>query len=685
MTLSRFVIMRKTKTNFIKFFGILSLMLTVQLTTETEIFGQRTDLPSLGAQVFIEPGQSPEMIDSWFECLEKNHMDYARIRMFGTHVQDAAGNWDFSLYDQAFESAAKHGIKLFVTLFPKTDELTDVGGFKFPRSEKHLEEVGEYIDAVVEHFKDKEAMFAWVLQNEPGTGSMNAPKTELSTKLKEEWMAEHQPAHRDGYLKADFSEQDFLVWYNVWYLKWISERVQQKDSRHYRHINPHQIMELLPEYDFAALEKILTSLGASMHLSWHFSYFEQQEFPMAISLMADIIRGNALGNPFWITELQGGNVTASGYRVLCPTGNEVAQWLWSGIGSGAEGIVFWTLNQRAAVSEAGEWGLLNFQNGQSDRLQAASDVAKAVKDNESVMKEAKPYLSDISILYNTQSLWIQKWNHNTVKDTENDGRSKGAVMKSVAAAYDAISAWGVNPQVADMKFYDWSKAEGRAIVLPNIISIPSEYYDKIRSFVKNGGRIVVTGLTGYYDENMKCSFMGHFPLADVFGAECSEIKAGDKYFALPKFRGATLDAHLWRGVLAPAGGKAELESNNEVYAVRNRYGKGEVLWFPSMIDLGNWHRNEKALSEFYGKELMDQIACAPVYLEKPVSGLTLRTMTSGDNMVVIAINKNTKPVHYKIKGGFHPAGVIFDNMTGQGMKGKMKLLPEECTVSVWTK
>jgi len=664
-----------------------AILLFCLLAVQDYSFGQRTDFPSIGAQVFIEPGQSPQLIDSWFECLEKHQMHYARIRLFGSHIQKEDGSWDFSIYDLAFNSARKHGIKLFVTLFPKTDELKDVGGFKFPESEKQLEEVGKYIDAVVSHFKNNKALYAWVLQNEPGTGSMSAKKNELSSKVRQEWMKLHPVQPRDGYLKADFSEQEFLKYYTIWYLNWISERIQKIDNAHYRHVNPHQILDLLPEYDFAQLEKILTSLGASMHLSWHFSWFRREEFPMGISLMADIIRGSALGNPFWITELQGGNVTASGNRVLCPSGNEISQWLWTGIGAGAEGIIFWTLNQRAAVSEAGEWGLLNFQNKPSERFEAASNVAKAINANADIMAVAKPARSDISILYNSRSLWIQKYNAGVIEDRENEGRGKSAVMKSVAAAYQAIASWGLNPEVGDMEFYDWNNADGRTVVLPHIICIPTEYYGKIRGFVKNGGRIIATGLTGYYDETMKCAFMGHFPLEDVFGAECSEVKASDKYFALPVYKGITLDSHLWYSSLAPTVGKAELEYGKEVYAVRNNYGKGEVLWFPAMVDLGNWHRNEKALSEFYGRELYCRMSKAPLHLSQPQDGVTLRTMLASDALVVIAINKNNRPIEVDVESEYIFDHIIYDNISKASCpsKGKIHLEPEECKVSLWKK
>lgn len=663
------------------------ITLFVLFLAQSPMPAQRTELPSIGAQVFVEPGQSARQIDGWFATLERNDLKFARIRMFGSHVCKENGEFDFSLYDTAFDAAARHGIKLFVTLFPTTDELSDVGGFKFPKNDAHLEEVGVYIDHVVGHFKDHEAMYAWVLQNEPGTGSLAAPKTELSAKIRKQWREANPPEPRNGYLKADMSDQEFLVYYTLWYLDWISQRIQQQDTVHYRHINPHQILEILPEYDFAALEKVLTSLGASMHLSWHFSYFEREEFPVGISLMADIIRGSALSNPFWITELQGGNVTASGYRVLCPRKDEVTQWLWTGIGAGAQGIIFWTLNQRMAVSEAGEWGLLDFLDGESDRLIAAREVAQAVDANADIFSKASPETSAVSILYNSQSLWMQKKTAAAIKDDVNEGRSKGAIMKSVAGAYDAIAAWGITPDVRDMKFYDWEQAEGKTVILPNIICIPSEYYDKIRSFVSRGGRLIVTGLSGYYNENMACAFMGGFPLADVFGAQMMEVKAEDSYFPLPAYNGITLDSHLWRGCLKTESAAAMLKFGDDVCACRNSYGKGEVIWMPELIELGNWHRNEQQLSLFYGKLLEREIASAAISFKKPSCGVVVRTMTTEDKIITIICNPSQESRLVVTNNNCKYSHTIFDNKRAKADQGRgyINLLGGECAVIAWNK
>lgn len=639
--------------------------------------------PSFGAQVFIEPGQTPEQIDGWFRILRDSGFEYARIRMFGSHMQRSDGKWDFSLYDAAFSSAEKYGIRLFATLFPTTDELNDVGGFKFPKTEKQLSDVGEYIDNVVGHFKDSPALDTWVLQNEPGTGSLKVNETELSRKKRQEWeSSQKKEGRRSAYLSADFSDQEFLVSYTEWYLRWISDRVLTTDSKHGRHINPHQILETIQEYDFPKYGEFITSFGSSMHFSWHFDIFERKDYPLGVSMMTDIIANNAGGKPYWITEFQGGAVTASGKTVLCPTADEVTQCLWTGVGAGIEGLMFWTLNQRKAVREAGEWGLLDFQGRPSVRLAAASEVAGIIASNKELFDGIEPLKSNITILYNNESLWMQKINASFQKDEDNPGRSKTAVMQSMAAAYSAICSLGVVPQICSTEFYDWSNPKGKVIVLPNIICVPSVLRSNLLSFVRDGGKVIATGLTGYYDEYMRCSFMGDWDLGEAFGAGISEFAVTDRYAPLPEFNGIRLDTHLWKGILIPETAAPFLKDGDMAIASFNKYGKGSVMWFPSMIDLGCRCRKEYELAAFYAEVLSSDIV-APVSFVKPSPGIYLRTMKSGGKYIGIVINKRNETVKTAFKSGLSHPEVIFASHGGSVKNSKIIIHPEETLVCVW--
>jgi beta-galactosidase len=64
-------------------------------------------VPMIGAEVFIEPGQTPDEIDIWFKRLKEAGMTLTRIRMFERYMHTPDGKLDFSLFDEAYKAAEK--------------------------------------------------------------------------------------------------------------------------------------------------------------------------------------------------------------------------------------------------------------------------------------------------------------------------------------------------------------------------------------------------------------------------------------------------------------------------------------------------------------------------------------------------------------------------------------------------
>jgi len=123
--------------------------------------------PYVGAEIYTQPGQTREDLEGWFRTLKDSDMPYCRLRLDEVHMHKPDGQWDFKLYDAAFELADKYGIKIFADLYPK--EVGDWRLTKFPQSKANLQEWAEYIKQVVTRFQNHPSLYAWVLQNEPGS------------------------------------------------------------------------------------------------------------------------------------------------------------------------------------------------------------------------------------------------------------------------------------------------------------------------------------------------------------------------------------------------------------------------------------------------------------------------------------------------------------------------------------
>jgi beta-galactosidase len=643
-------------------------------------------LPFIGAQVFIEPGQTPEEIDTWFRTLKENHFTVCRIRMFESYMRKADGTWDFTLFDHAFRSAEKHGIKVFGTIFPYTEK-TDIGGFKFPRDEAHLQSIALFIKELVTHFNQFKSLYGWVLINEPGVGG-KIPWTDFTKNKFAEWKRKNpQKEFTDkGFpILMDLTDQAFLLDYNTWFLNWISSEIKKYDPKHELHVNNHQMFQNCAEYNFPEWQKFLTSLGGSAHASWHFGYFTRQQYALAMAANSEIVRSGAGQLPWLMTELQGGNNTYSGGTPMCPTKEEVAQWLWIITATEGKGSIFWSLNPRSSGIEAGEWALLDFQNKPSDRMTEAAKIAQTLEQNSVLFSEAKTVESGINILYIRQSLWAEsKMADGSTQNCE--ARKVGGVMKSALGYFEALSEMGINANFKAFEEFDFGKADykGTTIILAHQISVPDKYAPLLENFVKKGGKLIVDGLTAYFDENLHNTMKTGFAFENLLGGNISEFKLVDNLFDV-KWNDYSIPAHLWRGTIAVKSGEVVCKANQEIIAVRNKIGSGEVLWIPSLVGLGGRLAGDYApLIRLLNSEAVKN-SSVPVRFKSAQKNMLMKTIRSSSSLITVIVNKSEKAQQVALDfGAQKPVGkIIYANLQGKVAQQTVTISPEETLVVEW--
>ena len=661
-------------------------MLLFIFAAKTQAQTGNTSVPFVGAEVFIEPGQTAGEIDTWFKTLKEQHFSVCRIRMFEAYMKKSDGTWDFSLFDHAFIAAEKYGIKVFANPFYFTEK-TDIGGFKYPRDEEHLQSMALFLKEMTLHFSKFSSLAGYVLINEPGGGTL--PNTDFTKKNFDDWAKTHlrKEFTEKGYpVLMDLYEQEFQKDYGTWFLKWIAGEIAKHDNKHEIHVNNHQMFQNCAEYDFPEWRKFLTTLGGSAHASWHFGYFNRRQYAVAMSANSEMVRSGAGPLPWWMTEMQGGNNTYSGGSPMCPTREEIAQWIWIVTATEGKGSMFWCLNPRSSGIEAGEWAMLDFQNKPSDRMIAASQVAETIQKNATLFANTKEIDSGISILYVRESLWAEsKMAGGSTQKYE--ARDKGGVMKSCLGYFEAFSEMGINVNLKEFKEFDFSKADykGQSIILSHQISMPDAYAEKLENFVAKGGKLLVDGLTGFFDENLHNTMKTGFAFEKLFGGNISEFKMVNNLFP-SNINGCNLPTHLWRGYIVPSTGKSVAATDGHPIAVRNQVGKGEVVWIPSLLGLGSRIKNDyTALTTFLDKELKSSIGNNPARFETTQGNVLMKSMQSGKSLVTIIVNKSAQEKKI-ILSLSHPElvpKILYSNLGGE-VAGKVLLIkPEETMVIVW--
>ncbi len=665
---------------------ILAFFLIIFISLASSAQRSMSDLPVFGAQIFIEPGQTPEDIDTWFRVLKENGMKTTRIRMFESYMHKPGDTWDFSLFDLAFRAAEKYDIKVYGTIFPYTEK-TDIGGFKFPRDEAHLQSIATFIEKLITHFSQFKSLYGWVLINEPGV-SGSIPWTDFSKTKYQEWLKQNPPKDfvDNGYpILVELTDQRFLLDYNTWYLNWLATEIRKYDTQHVLHVNNHAMFQNCAEYNFPEWRKFLTTLGGSAHASWHFGYFKREQYALAMSANSEIVRSGAGELPWIMTEIQGGNNTYSGGAPFCPTKNEIAQWMWITLGTQGKGGIFWSLNPRSSGIEAGEWAMIDFQDQPSDRLKAASEVIKVVDSNAELFSNAREFDSGINILYVRQSLWAEK--KMAMPSQQNyEARLAGGVMKSALGYFEAISEMGVNCNLKEFGEFDFSKDDytGTTIILAHQIAVPSAYTQKLEDFVSRGGKLIVDGLTAFFDDNLHNTMKTGFPFARLFGGNISEFKAVDNLFEV-KVGQISLPAHLWQGYIRNTTGRPIATEDGETVAVLNQFGKGETVWIPSLLGMGARLGGTEKLAQFLANELKFNFSKTPYSFTGQQKAVLMKTLQSGNSFVTVIANKSNEPkrVLLNLTDKTRKPFVLFADKKGTVSGQSVTVSPEETLVIEW--
>ena len=116
----------------------------------------------------------------------------------------------------------------------------------------------------------------------------------------------------------------------------------------------------------------MDGIGCSSFPTWF--HFSDADLAMRI----ECVRSAARGKRVWLSELQGGRARA---RIRKPRSCAAAsqqRWIWTGISSGADTILFWCWRDEVFGSESSGFGLIGSDGLAEPRLAAMRKTARVL-------------------------------------------------------------------------------------------------------------------------------------------------------------------------------------------------------------------------------------------------------------------------------------------------------------------
>ena len=586
-------------------------------------------LPQVGAQVWLEPDFTAQQIDEWFAILAQNNMPVTRLFIMWNKVETAPGVYDWAMYDHAFAAAQKHGVGIVGTVManfgpPHRGYYFSAQGGAIPKTWDQLNASKAFIKECVQRYRHHPALDTWMLMNEPGQLHTPDPlamerfrgwlrikyKDDLQS-LNKAWLTAYPSFDSVQYSKnwegGGFTWPVSFVDYNAfwrghlqWYLNWVALQIREHDPRTPLHVNPHALLDITSRYSLPEWRGFLNSLGASIHPVWHFNSLKREEYATGISFVADMVNGASEPNPFWITELQGGHNIYSAPEPIRSSQDELARWLWTSVGTGADRTIFWCLNPRSKGGEAAEWSMLTFQNKPSPRLEKAAEITGIIKANAQLFKDAKPLQQDIVILLSQETMWLQE------RQGKTDGPpARGPMAHKFEALgfYKALKSAGYHPRVKFIQDLDIEALPPKSvIILPHATALTDDNIAMLEKVTAKGNKLIISGLSGMFDEEEGTRLFGNVhSLANLIGAKTSEIVTVDNLAAAD---GITMPTSTFAQQLTD-GKNFTAFVNGMPVGQRNAFGSGEVSSLLTMAGTGAWFDGAVPLATWLRKELTD--------------------------------------------------------------------------------
>lgn len=670
----------------------------------------------VGAEVWIEPGQTDAEVDMWFKRMAENKMHSARIFLMWNYLETAPGEYDFTIADRAFDAAKKYGIEIEATLFC-THAPAFYGKQYEYRTQRHTllwtrdiqAKSAKFIEACVVRYRNHPSLGSWWILNEARGFSATSA---LAAEFTQEWLTKKygkiealNEAWRTAYKSFDevrYSDEwvankafyatgasydwcdiqrDFLT-YNF---RWIGEQIRKHDNTHPVTTNPADFFFSADKYDLAEYRNILDIFGASMHASWQLRAMNRDQYGYAVTGICEILRSHAPNNRFWVSEMQGGNNIFSGQTPICPDRNDLAQWVWSSIGTGARKVIYWSTNYRRQSGEAGEWGVFGFKGEDTDRSLVTKEINEVLEKNDAFFAESKPELSNVTIILSPETqrmLRHIRTNYVGVREWDIMAQTRTSFMW-----YEALLELGHQPQMCYMSDYEWEKrGEGDVVIIANAAAMPSTEISRIEAFVERGGKVIVEGLTGFYDENAVFTSLTKFGLEKLVGGVFEDIRMRELplHFDINGTNG--VQGHAWHPIVRATASTAKVVGTGAEgnVALHNKLGKGEVWWLAPSISMSCAARNNSAdLAKVCSTLLSEELAEQPFRFAGYSDGAIMRVLRSGNEYITVLTNNKRTPCALKVVA---PKGLTATPIFGTAKfskSGKVTLGDRETLVLHW--
>lgn len=389
--------------------------------------------------------------------------------------------------------------------------------------------------------------------------------------------------------------------------------------------------------------------------------------PYFVAMKHDIMRGLKGGQSFVLTEQSPNQQNWQPYNKLKRPG-EVRMLSYQAMAHGADTCLFFQMRQSIAGQEKFHGAIISHAGHEHTRVFRESEELghELAAIGDAFLEGRTP--ARVAMLMDWNSWWALELTSGPSKDMD--------YLKTFSRYYHAFHRRNipvdiVNPSDRELTGYD-------LVVAPMLYMTKEGVGEKITEFVRQGGTLVTTVMSGLVDENDRCIF-GEYPgkLRDVLGIWVEEVDA-----LRPDERNRILMNGAMPGMadsyecsflcdlLHTRSAEALATYENDFYAgmpvvTRNHFGMGKAYYIGTEPD-------DAFLNDFMGRICEDIGLTAPFAAAENVE-VTRRVNGKGTTIFVLNHNQDAAWVDFG-------ASRLTRLTTGAAMTGRVEIAPRDVLV-----
>ena len=646
----------------------------------------------------------PDILDEDMRLMRLAHCNTMTVGIFSwVTLEPQEGKFDFSFLDKTIDDVYKNGGRVILATpsgarpawlsqkYPEVCRVNDKNqNCTHGRRENHCytspiyrEKVAIINRKLAERYGKHPAVYAWHLSNEY-SGVCHCPlcKEAFRGWLKEKYGTLDALNHEWwtafwSHTYTDWSQIDppsplgesSVNGLTVDWQRFCTHQTtdfMKHEIKTVKEIAPHlpvttNLMGLYHILDYRVMAKELDFISWDCYGRWSGDNQSDIEVASYSALQHDLNR-SFLHKPFLLMESTPSHVNWHTHNKLKRPGQHMISSLQA-VAHGSDSVLYFQWRKSRGANEQFHGAVVDHLGTENTRVfREVSALGERLEALDEIVGTRTD--SRVAVIYD----WSNRWLIDAAQGFQKDNKK---VKDTLCRFYKPLWDRGINTDIIGYED-DFSRYD--VIIAPMLFSIPEDLIDKIEAFVKNGGTILGTYMTGMVNENGLC-YLGGFPagkLKEVFGIWNEEIDTlHDHESNSVEMNGKSYRAVDYCEVIHPRGAKTLATYTDDFYsgeaaATANQYGNGKAYYIA--------FRN----ADDFHAEIIDRIL-----KEKQITsefdgalpnGVTAHSRTDGENLFVFLENFSNVETKTSTAHLWHTVD------TKQSVTGEISLAPYETLI-----